>query len=141
MKRLISLFSVLSLLVAALAFARAGDDKAEHAAHKGMGHDMSASKTGTWAGEILDAGCYLGHGAMGAKHSECALKCAANGMPLMLLTKEGKAILLTPPHDNADAYAQLKTMAGSMAVITGTLSERGGVKGIEVTGAKAADAK
>ena len=55
--------------------------------------------------------------------------------------KDGKAVLLTPPHDNTDAYNQAKTMAGTMAVITGTMSERGGVKGIEVTGIKAADAK
>jgi hypothetical protein len=61
-------------------------------------------------------------------------------MPLMLLTKDGKAILLTPPHDNVDAYNQMKGMAGSMAVITGTLSERSGVKGIEVTGVAAAPA-
>ena len=141
MKRLVSFFAVLSLVVAAVAFARSGDDKAEHKMGKMEGHSHSmamSGKAGSWTGEILDAGCYLGHGAMGAKHTECALKCAANGMPLMLLTKDGKAILLTPPHDNPDAYGQLKTMAGSMAVVTGTLSERGGVKGIEVTGVEAA---
>lgn len=146
MKRLITFVAVLSLVVAAGAFAKGAGDKAEHGAHaehgKMEGKSMSmAGKTGTWAGEILDAGCYLGHGAMGAKHTECAVKCAANGMPLMLLTKDGKAILLTPPHDNADAYNQVKAMAGTMAVITGTMSERGGVKGIEVTGATAQAAK
>jgi hypothetical protein len=122
--------------VAAIAFAKGGDEKSEQ---KSSGH-AAAGKAGSWTGEILDAGCYLGHGAMGAKHAECALKCAANGMPLMLLTKDGKAILLTPPHDNVDAYNQMKGMAGSMAVITGTLSERSGVKGIEVTGVAAAPA-
>ena len=137
MKRLLSLFAMLSLIVAAVAFAKAGDDKAAQKS-EGHSHSMAAAKTGTWTGEIVDAGCYLGHGAMGAKHTECAVKCAANGMPLMLLTKEGKAILLTPPHDNVDAYNQVKAMAGTMAVITGTLSERSGVKGIEVTGATAA---
>ena len=141
MKRLISLFAVLSVVVAAVAFAKGPEDKAEH---KSEGHSHSsmaaASKTGSWTGEILDAGCYLGHGAMGAKHTECAVKCASNGMPLMLLTKDGKAILLTPPHDNVDAYNQVKTMAGTMAVIAGNLSERGGVKGIEVTGVTAAAA-
>lgn len=137
MKRLISFCAVLSLVVAAVAFAKAGEDKAEH---KMEGHSMAAAKTGTWSGEILDAGCYLGHGAMGAKHTECAAKCAASGAPMMLMTKDGKVILLTPPHDNADAYNQAKGMAGTMAVITGALSERGGVKGIEVTGVTAAPA-
>ena len=142
MKRLIALAAVLSLMLAVAAFA--GD---EHAGHKHEGSAATktaaapaAAKASSWTGEILDAGCYLGHGAMGAKHAECALKCAANGMPLMLLTKDGKAVLLTPNHDNPDAYESLKKMAGSVATVTGTLNERGGVRGIDVTGAKAAAA-
>jgi len=140
MKRLIAAVAVFSLLIAAAAFA--GDDHAghKHESKSGTNATAAAAKDGSWTGEILDAGCYLGHGAMGAKHSECALKCAANGMPLMLLTKDGKAVLLTPNHDNPDAYESLKKMAGSMAVVTGTMSERGGVRGIDVTGAKAAAA-
>jgi len=106
----------------------------------GFADGMAKGKPGTWKGELLDAGCYLGHGAMGEKHKECALKCAANGMPLMLMGADGKAILLTPNHDNADPYNSLKSMAGSMVVVTGTLSERGGVRGIDVTGAKLATA-
>jgi hypothetical protein len=102
----------------------------------------SPGKAGTWKGEILDSGCYIAHGAMGEKHKDCALKCAANGMPLMLII-QGKAVLLTPDHDNPDAYNSLKTMAGSMAEVTGTMATRSGVSGINVTGAKllAADAK
>lgn len=134
MKRILSLVAVLSMVVAAAAFA-SGAEKSES---KGHSHSSGAAKAGSWTGEILDAGCYLGHGAMGEKHTSCAVKCAANGMPLMLLTKDGKAILLTPPHDNTDAYNKAKEMAGTMAVITGTLNERGGVKGIEVTGIEAA---
>lgn len=137
MKRLITFVALASLVVAGAAFAKEAESKGNHS------HSSAAAgpKAGSWTGEILDAGCYLGHGAMGPKHTECAVKCAANGMPLMLLTKDGKAILLTPPHDNTDAYNQAKTLAGTMAVITGNLSERGGVRGIEVTGIKAADAK
>jgi hypothetical protein len=138
MKRVLALLAVCSLVVAAVSFAKEGESKSSGHSHSSM---SAGSKAGTFAGEILDAGCYLGHGAMGAKHTECAVKCAANGMPLMLLMKDGKAVLLTPPHDNTDAYNQAKAMAGTMAVITGTMSERGGVKGIEVTGIKAADAK
>ena len=102
----------------------------------------SAGKAGTWKGELLDSGCYIAHGAMGEKHKECALKCAANGMPLMLMV-QGKAVLLTLDHDNPDPYNSLKTMAGSMVEVTGTMATRGGVSGINVTGAKllAADAK
>ena len=117
MKRLISMFAMLSLVVAAAAFAKGGDEKSE-----GHSHSTAGAKVSTMSGEIIDAGCFLAHGASGAKHAECALKCASNGMPLMLLMKDGKAILLTPPHDNTDAYDKVKTMAGSMAAITGTMS-------------------
>ena len=133
MKRLVSFLAVLSIVVAAAAIAKSGDEKAAGGHHAAA----AGAKTGTWTGEVLDAGCYIGHGAMGAKHAECGLKCAASGMPLMLLTKDAKAILLTPNHDNPDPYGQLKTMVGSQATVTGTLGERGGVKGIDVTGVTA----
>jgi len=124
MKKLLVFATILGLVIAAGAYAKGEKD---------AGHSTAGMKSSTWTGEILDAGCYIAHGAMGAKHTECALKCAATGMPLMLMTKDGKAILLTPNHDNPDAYNQLKTMAGSNATVTGTLAERGGVKGIDVT--------
>ncbi len=132
MKRIVSLVLGLALLAATLALA------AETTKHATMGMSMGASKAkaGVWKGEVLDSGCYLGHGAMGAKHAECALKCASNGMPLMLLV-EGKAYLLTPNHDNADPYNELKTLAGSMVTVTGTMASRSGVTGIDVTGVQA----
>lgn len=106
-----------------------------------LADSMAKGKPGTWKGEVLDAGCYLGHGAMGEKHKECALRCARNGMPIMLLTADGRAVLLTPNHDNADPYEKLKGWAGSVVEVTGTMSSRSGVTGIDVTGAKLAAAK
>ena len=135
MKRIVALVAVFAIAASAVAFA--GPEAAKGAKAAAHSH-VSAAKTGTWTGEILDAGCYLAKGAMGAGHAECALKCASNGMPLMLMSKDGKAILLTPNHDNPDAYEALKGMAGSVATVTGTLSERGGVRGIDVTSAQAA---
>ena len=102
---------------------------------------MAKGKVGTWKGEVLDAGCYLGHGAMGEKHKECAMRCMKNGMPIMLMTSDGKAVLLTPNHDNADPYEKLRGWAGSMVEVSGTLSTRGGASGIDVTDAKLATAK
>ena len=127
MKKILGLLLVLSMVV----FAAVGIAET-HA--KGM---KMGGKAGSWKGEVLDAGCYLHMGSMGEKHKECALKCAQNGMPLMLLVGQ-KAILLTPNHDNEDPYNQLKTLAGSMVEVTGMYAERGGVAGIDVTGAKAA---
>jgi len=129
MKKVLAIVTILGLVIAAGAFAKDAKD---------AGHSTAGAKSTTMTGEILDAGCYVAHGAMGAKHTECALKCASNGMPLMIMGKDGKAILLTPNHDNPDPYEQLKKMAGSTATVTGTMAERGGVKAIDVTAVAAA---
>ena len=140
MKRSVSIIAACTL-IALVAGAFATNSLAKGAAMSAKAGSAAAiARAGTWKGEVLDAGCYLSDGAMGSKHAECALKCASNGMPLMLLV-DGKAILLTPNHDNADPYNQLKTLAGSMVEVKGTLSERGGVRGIDVTGAKALAAR
>ena len=96
----------------------------------------------TLTGEVVDTGCYLGDGARGAKHVDCATKCIANGMPMGLLTKDGALYLITVNHDNADPYNQLKEMAGKTVSLTGTVMMRSGMKGIDVTEVKpVADAK
>jgi hypothetical protein len=140
MKRVSFLAAAAALLIAGAGIAATQSHTAAKQEHAGMGAHASAGKAGTWKGEILDAGCYLAHGAMGEKHKECALKCANNGMPLMMLVN-GKAVLLTMDHDNPDPYNSLKAMAGSVAEVTGNLSTRAGVSGIEVTGAKLAAEK
>ncbi len=103
--------------------------------------EMKAEKKPvTLKGEIVDTGCYISHGAMGEKHKQCATTCIANGMPMGLLTTEGKLYLLTLDHDNADPYNQCKEMASMTVEVTGVVSERNGIKAIDVTGVKAPEA-
>ena len=75
------------------------------------------------------------------KHSSCAAKCVANGTPMMLLMADGKAVLLTQPHEDTDGYAKAKDMAGKMVKITGKMTNRAGTNAIVVSGCVAADAK
>lgn len=119
----LALVAVVGLTMVAYAHA---DEK--HAAGKPTGTTLT--------GEIVDTGCYLGHAARGAKHVGCATKCIANGMPMGLLTSQGALYLLTLNHDNPDPYNQLKEMAGKTVAVTGTVIERSGMKGIDVTGVK-----
>jgi hypothetical protein len=100
MKKLLAIVTILGLVIAAGAFAKDAKD---------AGHSTAGAKSTTMTGEILDAGCYVAHGAMGAKHTE-----------------------------NPDPYEQLKKLAGSTATVTGTMAERGGVKAIDVTAVAAA---
>jgi hypothetical protein len=92
------------------------------------------AKPVTLKGEIVDMGCYLGHGAKGADHKACALKCIAGGMPMGLLTADGKLYLLTMDHDNADPFNKAKDMASMNVDLTGMVMDKGGMRAIEVTG-------
>ena len=132
LKRLLGVLALVAVMMFAVhAVADEGHAKME----------KPAKKAETFKGELVDMGCYLGHGAMGEKHKECATKCVANGMPMGLLTPDGKLYLLTLDHDNADPFNQCKSMMGQMVEVTGVSASKGGMKGIDVTGVKAAEAK
>jgi hypothetical protein len=95
----------------------------------------------TLTGEIVDMGCYLGHGAKGPDHKSCALMCIEGGMPMGLLTSDNTLYLLTMSHDNADPFNQAKKMAADIVDLTGVVHEKDGMKSIEVTGITEAKAK
>lgn len=99
---------------------------------KGMTNEKGEAADKTVTGEIVDLACYLGHGAKGAKHAECAKKCLAGGSPMGLLTKRGSLFLLVNNHEHEDAYSSAKTMAAQLVKVTGDLSHKGGLKALIV---------
>lgn len=101
-------------------------------------HVHAAVKPTTLKGEVVDMGCYMAHEAHGAKHKECGAKCVTGGMPMGLLTSTGKLYLITLNHENGDAYGQLKEWIDTEVEVTGVVSERAGIKSIDVSSAKAA---
>ena len=100
------------------------------------GKEKSAPPEVAVKGEIVDLGCYLGHEAMGPKHKECASMCISGGMPMGLLTSDGKLYLLTMNHDDPAPFNASKKLAAEMVSITGPVSERNGMKSIQVTAVK-----
>jgi type 1 fimbria pilin len=130
---------VMAVLVigAALCFAAAAG--ADESAAKGKA--AAAPATATLKGEIVDTGCYLGHEARGEKHMSCATKCIANGMPMGLLTADGKLYLLTMNHDNPDAFNQAKNLAAKQVEATGFVLERAGMKALDLVAIKPVAAK
>jgi hypothetical protein len=102
---------------------------------------MKSAESTTVQGEIVDMGCYLGHGAKGAKHKACATKCIAGGMPMGLLTDDGELYLLTMNHDNHDPFDAAKQMAAETVRVTGPVHERDGMLSLEVTAVEKAGAK
>jgi hypothetical protein len=127
-KRTVLVLVGIALLVTALAWADGEKGK-------------PAPKPVTISGEIVDMGCFLEHGAKGEKHVGCATKCISGGMPMGLLTADGKLYLITLDHDNADPYNQCKEWAAKQVSLTGTIAERSGMRAIDVTGAQLAAAK
>jgi hypothetical protein len=99
--------------------------------------EKAAGKPQSVTGEVVDLGCYMGHGAKGAAHAECAMKCVANGMPMGLLTDKGTLYVLTMNHENADPFNATKALAGQKAKITGAVSVKNGIKTLEVETAEA----
>ena len=97
-----------------------------------MSHEATAPAKSV-TGEVVDMGCYLAHEAHGEKHVACGTKCVAGGMPMGLLTADGGLYLITLDHDNADPYNKLKGMVGKTVTLTGSVNERGGMKGLDVT--------
>ena len=130
MKRILGLALVAVMLVVAGFTVAKADEKMA----------MEKTKTVTMTGEIVDTACYLGHGAMGEKHKQCAATCVAAGAPMGLLTEKGVLYLLTPPHENKDGYNKAKNMVGDKVAVTGEMNERSGMKSIEVASVKPAAA-
>ena len=99
-------------------------------------HHAAAAAAGPKAvsGEIVDLSCYLGHGAKGATHKQCAASCIANGGPMGLLTDKGMLYILTMNHDNADAFNSAKKHAGDKVKITGPTTMKNGTRALEVNG-------
>jgi hypothetical protein len=128
MKKTVALLVAVSISVCALVAMSAADNTS------------AKPEVKSWTGEVVDTGCYLAHGARGAKHAECANKCISGGMPMGLLAEDGTLYLITLNHENPDAYNKLKKMASKTVTVSGTMSERSGIKGIDVTSVKLAAA-
>ena len=122
---------ILCAMVACLTGVMAGVAVAD-SAHAGKSTEIT--------GELVDLGCYVGHAAKGEKHSECAEKCIAGGMPMGLVAGNGRMFVLTMDHANPEAYNKAKKMAGKRVKVTGPVHERNGVKTMDIVAAEIAPA-
>jgi hypothetical protein len=90
----------------------------------------------TVKGEVLDLTCYVSKGSKGERHKTCAKMCAKKGLPLGVLTDDGKVLVLIEDHDDPDPYTAVKDLAGERAEITGKHYAKDGVESLMVSGAK-----
>lgn len=94
-------------------------------------------KTATLKGEVLDMSCYMGHGAKGSGHKQCAEMCLKKGLPAGLLTSSGQVYLLVEDHDKADAYSTVIKHAADQVEVTGKVANKNGVQALVVEEVKA----
>ena len=79
----------------------------------------------------------MASGAHGNDHKSCADMCINGGVaPMGVLTTDGKVYLLVAGHNKKEPYEELKKHAGEEVTVTGTSSEKDGIKGIVVTEVK-----
>ena len=76
----------------------------------------------TITGEVVDLACYLGHGAAGAGHRECAQKCISSGLPVGI--KSGNTVYIAISSEHGSANATLAPLAGQIVVAQGEISEK-----------------
>jgi hypothetical protein len=92
-------------------------------AHEGESHGEPGMQKVT--GEVVDLACYLGHGAMGAGHRDCAQKCISSGLPVGI--KSGDRVYLAMGSEHTSANATLAPLAAKQVEAEGIVTERDGV--------------
>jgi len=98
----------------------------------GLAQHQHGGKATMVTGEVVDLSCYLTHGAKGESHAKCATACINKGLPMGILTKDGKLFVVLEDHANADAYQQLKKFAAKTVTVKGVIATRNGISGIAV---------
>lgn len=79
-------------------------------------------------GEVIDSACYIKAGAKGADHAKCAAACAKNGIPLALLTDDGKVVMIASSKDAESGNSLLMDHVAKKVTVEGSWYEKGGAK-------------
>ena len=102
-----------------------------------LGGASVAHAMDTISGEVVDLACYLHDPSMkGLGHRKCAETCAKKGIPMGILTSDGKVFLLLEDHDRPKPYADALAKAAQSITVEGEKVEQGGVNGVVVEAVK-----
>ena len=93
----------------------------------------------TVKGEVVDVACSTkkGDGGKGEGHAGCAMACAKKGLPVGILTAD--AIYTVVGDYAANSNAKLLDFVARKVVVTGEVTEKDGVKSINVKSIKLAN--
>lgn len=93
-------------------------------------HDHGDAKTTQITGQVVDIACFVGHDSSGEKHAKCAEACARAGNPLAIF--DGKQIYLPVSMNHKNPNEKLMAFIEKKVKVTGTVLEKGGIKGIAI---------
>ena len=93
----------------------------------------------TVKGEVVDIACATSkkEAGKGAAHASCAMVCAKKGQPVGILTAD--AIYTVTGDYSANSNAKLLDFVAKNVIVTGAVSEKDGVKEINVKSIKLAN--
>ena len=97
------------------------------------------SKTVTVSGTVVDTGCYLSHETKGGQHVTCATACAKAGVPLAIVDEKTGTVYLPVAADHKNQNTRLMPFIEKKVKATGTLVDKGGMKGIILKTVEAAE--
>jgi hypothetical protein len=96
-----------------------------------LAHDEPKGKLISITGTVVDTGCYVSHDSKGEAHAKCAAACAKNGVPLAILDEHG-TLFMPIAVEHKDQNAKLMPFIEKRVKVTGTVLEKGGLKGIAI---------
>ncbi len=93
----------------------------------------------TVKGEVVDIACATSKkdAGKGAAHASCAMSCAKSGQPVGVLTAD--AIYTVTGDYTANKNAKLLDFVAKTVIVTGEVTEKDGVKSINVKSIKLAN--
>ena len=109
------------------------------AAAQQMQMKAPASKEVTVTGTVVDVSCKFGQGLTGDQHRMCAEVCSDRGIPLAILTADGKLYIPVSAAMPGDAQnSRLKEFAEQKVTVKGKAFEAGGATAIQIASVVAA---
>ena len=134
MRKVANLFLSAALALVLVGLAHSDASAQEHAMVKGTEVTLTA--------QVIDLHCFTANGMKGDMHKECNVACSKAGVPLGLLSEDGKVyipVAKQPMTNQAKYNAKLVDYAEQWVKVTGVLYENHGVLGLDITSVEAAD--
>ena len=129
MRKAANLLLSAAVALALVAFSSADANAQEH--KKPKGEQVSLANA-----QVIDLHCYTANGMKGDMHKECAIACAKAGVPLALLSSDGKIyvpVSKQPMVGQSNLTKKLQDNAEGFVNVKGTAYESGGILTIDIS--------